>query len=252
MLRPDTELPETLEPTGSELREACRALKGSVLRREVYALDGSDAENLPYSVTEQNYTIEPLQPRGDQRHAIFFAHDRESVDFHYERKCFQPENRMDPRVTHAITLEVDAYGNVLKSVAVGYGRRYDDANPLLSSEDKKKQTKRLLTLTENTYTNAVLEDDGYRTPLPCESRAYELLKFTPDAAQPHVTNLFRFAELQRKVALASDTSHDLLYEDIDAQGAVENAPYRSNAFVLCIAGMISRSFFPSGNFNHVP
>src|SRR6185369_16251095 len=98
LLLSDTVLPTTLkQPDGSsaawdlsadEIREGCRALKGSVLRREVYALDSSYAEDRPYSVTEQNYAIELLQPRGEQRHAVFFTHARESVDFHYERKLY--------------------------------------------------------------------------------------------------------------------------------------------------------------------
>ena len=75
MLLPDTKLPTTLkrqdgssipwELTAEEMREACRALKGAVLRREIYALDGTDDEDRPYSATEQNYTIELLQPQGE-------------------------------------------------------------------------------------------------------------------------------------------------------------------------------------------
>ena len=51
--------------TLDEEREACRALKGSMLRQEVYADDagpGADAEQIqrartPYTVTEQNFTV---------------------------------------------------------------------------------------------------------------------------------------------------------------------------------------------------
>ena len=48
--------------TLAEEREACRALKGAMLRQEVYALDGTDKAETPYTVTEQNFTIR-LQPR---------------------------------------------------------------------------------------------------------------------------------------------------------------------------------------------
>ena len=123
MLLPDTELPATLkwkdgssipwELTAEEIREACRALKGAVLRREIYARDGTDDEDRPYSATEQNYTIELLQPQGQDKHAVFFTHPHESIDFHYERKLVEVAGKKiaDPRVTHAITLEVDWYGN---------------------------------------------------------------------------------------------------------------------------------------------
>ena len=55
LLLADTVLPAGL--TLDEEREACRALKGSMLRQEVYALDGTrqGAEH-PYTVTEQNFT----------------------------------------------------------------------------------------------------------------------------------------------------------------------------------------------------
>ena len=46
--------------TLEEEREACRALKGAMLRQEVYALDGTDKAEHPYTVTEQNFTIRAL------------------------------------------------------------------------------------------------------------------------------------------------------------------------------------------------
>ena len=59
----------------------------------------------------------PCSRRGSNRHAVFFTHAREAISYHYER------NPADPRIQHALTLEVDAYGNVLKQAAIGYGRR---------------------------------------------------------------------------------------------------------------------------------
>ena len=80
LLLPDTVLPAGL--TLDEEREACRALKGSMLRQEVYADDagpGADADQIrrartPYTVTEQNFTVRAVQPRGANRHAVFFTH----------------------------------------------------------------------------------------------------------------------------------------------------------------------------------
>src|SRR5690606_29983782 len=105
LLLPDTILPEGL--TVEEEHEACRALKGAMLRQEVYALDGTEREPHPYLVTEQNFTIRVLQRRGGNRHAVFFTHPREALTYHYER------NPTDPRIGHSVTLEVDDYGNVL-------------------------------------------------------------------------------------------------------------------------------------------
>ena len=58
-------LPDGL--TLEEEREACRALKGSMLRQEVYALRRhATKQQHPYTVTEQNFTIRALAAAGRQ------------------------------------------------------------------------------------------------------------------------------------------------------------------------------------------
>ncbi|MGF6744636.1 SpvB/TcaC N-terminal domain-containing protein [Paraburkholderia sp. MM5482-R1] len=226
MLLDDTILPEHLTP--EEAREAARSLKGSILRQEVYALDGKEESSRPYSVTESNRTIRMLQKRGPNRHTVFFTHPRENVGFHYERKLYDINGRQraDPRVSHSVTLAVDNYGNVLKSVAIGYGRRFPDPSPVITAEDREKQARILLTLTENDYTHAVEQADAFRTPMPAEQRLFELVNIAASADLPGITNLFRFRELAGKVAQAADGYHDLSFEDWRAIGAVEDAPYR--------------------------
>lgn len=168
----DTVLPAGL--TADEEREACRALKGAMLRQEVYGLDGTERAAHPYAVTEQNFTVERLQPRGPNRHAVFVTHGREALSRHYER------NPHEPRVGHSLTLEVDEYGNVLKSVSIGYGR---GQSPLALQPDRDRQERTLVTYTEHSTTVAVDDDealpDAYRAPLSSEVRAYELTGYAP-------------------------------------------------------------------------
>jgi RHS repeat-associated protein len=181
----DTALPTDLPAT--EEREACRALKGMMLRQEIYAdnadNDATEAEKqrakTPYTVVEQDFTIHYLQPRGENRYGVFFAHPREVITYHYER------NPADPRIQHALTLEVDDYGNVLKSAAVGYGRRQPDMS--LDVDDRNKQAEIHITYTENGVTNAIDAMDDYRTPLPSESRTYELTGLSLAAGQSRFT-----------------------------------------------------------------
>jgi RHS repeat-associated protein len=226
MLLPDTLLPNDLD--NGEIREACRSLKGAILHQEVYTLDGTDAEDRPYSVSERNYTIRRVQPLGGNRHPVFFTHARETIDFHYHRKLYDIGGLRlaDPRVSHTITLAVDDYGNPLQSVAIGYGRRHDEPDPLLTADDRNKQSRLLATYIQSGYTNPILQDDAYRTPLPCETRTYELLKIAPATNVPRITNLFGFEEIQSVVSAAGDGAHDLPYEDVDAAGATQNHPYR--------------------------
>jgi RHS repeat-associated protein len=206
LLLPDTELPAGLSL--EEEREACRALKGSMLRQEVYADDAGpnatheqiERAQTPYTVTEQNFTIRALQPRGANRHAVFFTHAREAISYHYER------NPADPRIQHALTLEVDVYGNVLKQAAIGYGRRQQIRivdqlgnaqlvpNPGLTglqAGDQAKQTTPLLTYTENRVTNAIESPDTHRIPLPCEALTFELTGYIASGSATGPASLVR-------------------------------------------------------------
>src|SRR5260370_2414549 len=72
LLLPDTILPADLTP--EEEREACRALKGSILRQEVFALDRPPRSEQPYSVSERNYDLVKLQPPVGNHHPVFFPY----------------------------------------------------------------------------------------------------------------------------------------------------------------------------------
>ncbi|HVX29973.1 MAG TPA: toxin TcdB middle/N-terminal domain-containing protein, partial [Nitrolancea sp.] len=161
-LLPDTLIPPDL--TTDEEREACRALKGVMLRQEVYALDDHpERQDHPYLVTEQNFAIECLQRRENNRHAVFFTHPREALSYHYER------NPADPRIGHNVTLEVDGYGNVLRSVAIGYPRAD-------LPERRPEQNETHLTLTLNRVANRDDDPDWRHVGLPVETSTYEVVK----------------------------------------------------------------------------
>jgi RHS repeat-associated protein len=187
LLLDDTILPDGL--SAEEAREACRALKGSMLRQEIYALDGTAQEPHPYTMMEQNFTIACLQPRAANPYGVFFAHPRESISYQYERI---PD---DPRTSHALTLEVDPFGNVLRSLAIGYGRR--QADPTLTPPDQLKQSAVLTTYAKNSFTQAIDQPDAYRAPLASDLRTYELTGFTPSGRftfDEWVTNAFNLLE----------------------------------------------------------
>ena len=69
-------------------RDALRTLRGSILRTELYALDGSDREERPYTVTESSYGLVEVEPpaEGDtQRLHIFFPHSTSQRTTQWER-----------------------------------------------------------------------------------------------------------------------------------------------------------------------
>ena len=235
MLLPDTALPDTLllasggrvpyQPVPQEDREAARALKGSVLRQELYAIDGGDRQDLPYQITETAYSIEQLQPLRADRHAVYAVHPSETLTLHCERVL-----PADPRVTHEITLEVNAYLDVLRSVSLAYSRRRPDPAPDLDPATRDAlhaaQNAVLPTLIERTYTSPVTDGAAHRGPYPADCRTFELINIRPAGTDPDVTPLFGVAELRALVDAASDGAHDLPCEDVDHLGATTPAPFR--------------------------
>lgn len=245
LLLPDTILPAGL--TLDEEREVCRALKGMMLRQEVYADDappGSSEEVMlrarrPFTVLEQNFTVSQLQPRAGNRHAVFFTHAREALTYHYERRLVPVLNHQiideaiaannanvqwlhDPRVQHAMTLEVDAYGNVLKDAAIGYGRRYDSSDATLLPADREKQRLIQITFTENTFTNAITEEaNTYRTPLPAKTSTYELRRPEQEKSSNGITNRYPFERMLGYINQSGDGNHGIAYEDFSFARAIQ-------------------------------
>ncbi|MGI5413970.1 SpvB/TcaC N-terminal domain-containing protein [Streptomyces chartreusis] len=203
LLLDDTVLPTGL--TAAEEREACRALKGALLRQELYAPDGGPRAAVPYTVTEQNFTIRVVQRRGDNPYSAFFTHPRESLTRHYER------DPTDPRVTHKMTIEVDAYGNVLQSAAVAYGRR--QADPALPPPVRAAQACMVVTGTVAAFTNPVEAADHHRTAQPYEVRSYELTGLAPRPGGNRLT----LDQVRTALATAADLDH----EGTPTPGAVE-------------------------------
>jgi RHS repeat-associated protein len=199
LLLPDTVIPDGL--TADEEREAARSLRGSMLRQETYGLDSSSEEPHPYTIAEQNFTIRVVQPRAGCRHAVFFAHPREAITYHYER------HPADPRTRHALTLQVDDFGNVVQEVAVGYRRRQPDMS-LPLDVDREKQGRTLVTYTGRAMTNTVSTDDSYRVQVPAETRTYELT-----GVQPENGVRFSFAECVRNGLELATSAAEIPYED---------------------------------------
>lgn len=193
MLLPDTLLPST-DLTAQEEREACRVLKGSVLRQEIYAMDGTEKNDLPYSVSERNYTIECLQPLDGNRHVVFFAHPRETIDYHYERNLVPIEKNTpdrkaaDPRVSHQITLKVDEYGNVVRSLAIAYPRR-------ALSDRRPEQAKTHATLTVSRFANCPSAQEWYRIGLLVETQTYEVVNPPESTVTATSTGLLNFDDV---------------------------------------------------------
>lgn len=96
------------------LHHALRALRGSVLRTELLALDGSPLQNRPYTVTESLYDVREIQ---HSELGVFLPLHIGTRTTHWERGA-------DPMHRFSFTGEYDAYGQprVQLDIAVPRGR----------------------------------------------------------------------------------------------------------------------------------
>lgn len=161
--------------SSEEWRQALRACKGMGLRSEVFAKDAPlvgatpeqrQKELTPYSVATHNCVIEVLQPKGQNKYAIFVVKESEAITYNYER------NTEDPRIAHTLNIKLDEYGNVLESASVVYPRLAADTS--LPSETQEAQHKIHIIYSQNRFTNDINAADSYRLRLPSEVKTYEL------------------------------------------------------------------------------
>ncbi|KAK0727685.1 virulence plasmid 65kDa B protein-domain-containing protein, partial [Lasiosphaeria miniovina] len=165
-------LPDSVSMSAAERREALRALKGHVVRTEVYGEDDAPGSGLPYTVTETSFASAVVSPTVtyDQPHACFRVVDRESLITHYERNMAE-----DARVEHQLCLAVNEFGQCTKRAVIHYGRR----NPLadLCSDTQAMQQGTILQYFEQDLTNHIDDPDCFFLSLLSESRTYVLRGF---------------------------------------------------------------------------
>jgi RHS repeat-associated protein len=104
-------------PDPQALVQAQTALAGKNIRTETYGLDGAAEQDVPYTVSENNYTMRELQPGSADNYAVFQIQPRETIDYAYDRVAD------DPRVTQSFSLEVNDYNQVTLAANVAYPRR---------------------------------------------------------------------------------------------------------------------------------
>ena len=146
------------------IAEAHRALRGAVLRTEVYAHDTSAERNFPYRVTENTYRVQTAQKRGNNSHAVFMTTAHESISYHYERR-HNGLDLIDPRIQHHITIEVDPFGNPTLSADIAYTRR----QPQFSEQERD-----LVSVTRTGYVAPVQTHADFRHSHVSETAQYEL------------------------------------------------------------------------------
>ena len=157
-------------------RDALRTLRGSTLRTELYALDGTDRQARPYTVTEQAYGLrEEAPPESGEmpRQRIFFPHP-------LAQRTTQWERGDEPMTQFAFTDAYDVYGQPRRQASLAVPRHRDYRAPGPAGEPY------LGTLAETQYAQ---RDDAQRYMVDriSGSTSFEIL----NDGSPTVYDLYR-------------------------------------------------------------
>ena len=100
-------------------RDLLRSLRGSVLRTELYAEDGTPLASLPYTITENRYAVQEIEPPAhplDPRTRIFSPHQ-------LAQRTTQWERGDDPMTSMTFTDGYDDFGQPTRQTTVALPRR---------------------------------------------------------------------------------------------------------------------------------
>ena len=157
-------------------RDAVRALRGSVLRSEVYTLDGPARKQRPNSVTEHAYTLQEIDapppgtwPRRQRVFAPLLAAQRTT----------RWERGDDPLTKVAFSDEYDDVGQPCRQTDVALPRRR--ARRLAVDGQVLDETRVLATSTHTHYARSSVEGVYLRNRV-CETLRYELAQ-PPEVAE---------------------------------------------------------------------
>ncbi|MCP9267945.1 virulence protein [Xenorhabdus sp. XENO-1] len=149
------------EPTETEAYWLNRAMKGQLLRSEVYGDDKTEKAKIPYTVTEARCQVR-LIPSNDEAAPSSWTSIIENRSYHYERIV------VDPSCKQQVVLKADEYGFPLAKVDIAYPRRnkpaqnpYPDSLPdTLFADSYDDQQKQLyLTKQQQSYYHLTQQDD---------------------------------------------------------------------------------------------
>ncbi|MDJ0723341.1 MAG: SpvB/TcaC N-terminal domain-containing protein, partial [Desulfobacterales bacterium] len=162
--------PHQVEHTDNP-HEAYRALRGAVLRSEVYSLDETPESQHPYTVAANRYHVAELQAVGQNPHGVYLTTQAETLSYHYER------HPHDPRIEQDLVLAVDDYGQVTDSVSIVYPRR-----EVPSEVPEQGDLAAIYTKTD--YINRDDAAEFYYLGVPCQTRTFEVTGISWTSGDP--------------------------------------------------------------------
>jgi len=179
---PTTSQDEPLSGLDSATRyQLFRAMKGSVLRTEVYGRDASPLAGVPYNVQTSRMQVRLLQSAASPgTYCVALPMMLEQLSVEYERIA------ADPMLEQQITLQANAFGLPVWSVGVNYARQPQPgtnpypanvSNDMWSSSYDDGQVPLRLTESRNSFYNLVTPD-VWSLGLPYQQRQNVLTYLT--------------------------------------------------------------------------
>ncbi|WP_338925474.1 SpvB/TcaC N-terminal domain-containing protein [Mycetohabitans endofungorum] len=160
------------QPDAQRLRQMRRALRGRVMREEMYGVDDTPAAAHPYTATEYRYQVRVVQDTPGAR--VLLPMQLEQLNAHYERAPH------DPMLTHEVLLQADQYGYPIRLATVQYPRRSQSTSG--DAYEDEQQTVLRVTETENSVIH-LDQPLQWRLGLPCEARTTVYSSLTHPAGQ---------------------------------------------------------------------
>jgi len=158
-------------PDRRSRRDALRSLRGSVLRTELYALDGSERESRPYTVVEKAYGLRAEEDgvaAEAARPPIFFP-------LALAERTTQWERGDDPMTTFASTGDHDAHGQPRRSTVVAMPRRSQRRAPYTAAVVGTVQANETCLVATEVRTRFAVPDAGIELhDRVAEARTYAL------------------------------------------------------------------------------
>ncbi|PRP68766.1 hypothetical protein BUE93_20550 [Chromobacterium amazonense] len=172
-----SDVPLPVDTDAATLRLMHRALKGRLLRQEVYGRDQTAWQGLPYSVNLSRYQVRLHQPRAGQSAPVVLPLSLETLSTQYERFP------TDPQCSQQVVLACNEYGQTTHRVDIHYPRRAkpengpapDDLPPTCFASSYDDQQQKLhLSEHKQSYWQLIGETD-WQLGLPAESRSNVLI-----------------------------------------------------------------------------
>jgi Salmonella virulence plasmid 65kDa B protein/Insecticide toxin TcdB middle/C-terminal region/Insecticide toxin TcdB middle/N-terminal region len=141
--------------------EFWHALRGSLLRQEIFSVDKEGKTKDPFSISSSRYQVRVQQEKGQRRYAVLLPSLLEQLSYQYD------EVPQDPRCDHQINMTLDRYGMLTEGISIQYPRR-----GVLNTTDPYFDEEQFVLRLQRSFLKFIHLDEApnWRLGLPYESR----------------------------------------------------------------------------------